>query len=100
QLVLEILGDMTHVDGLIVHARSPEGQPAEAALQHAIADGGEAIHDAAADERGGCPHATPWMTRETTEEWVAPEVTVARIPEREAVMDHSQSLVGRRGPDW
>ncbi len=36
-----------HVDGLIVHARAPEWQPAEAGLEDAVANVGIAIHYAA-----------------------------------------------------
>ena len=50
---------------------------------------GIAIEETSAKERAHSPHGTPGMRGGAAEEGVAPEVAVARVPLREAVVDEA-----------
>src|SRR6266540_1537518 len=87
QLVLQVLVDIPHVNRLVVHSTGPERQPAEAGLEDPEPDGREAVHDAGAEEGGHRAHGAPGMGGETRHKWVVPEILMAGVTSREAVVD-------------
>ena len=97
--VLQAFGHEAHVVRLIFHAHNPERQPAKARLQHREAQVFIALEEPGTKEGTHGSHGTPGMRSAAAQEGVAPEVTVTRVPLREAVVDKAQPGLVYRLPD-
>ena len=84
---------------LVLHSSGPERDPAKSRLQHRKAEIGIAIQETGAKERAHRPHRAPGVRRGAAKEWVVPEVAIARVPLREAMVDEAQPRLVHGLPD-
>src|SRR6185436_19223821 len=96
--VLQVLGYVPHVMGLIFHPDGPERKPSEPGFQDGESNLRLAIEQAGAEKGSHCPHGAPGVRRRAAEKGVTPEVAITGVAFREAVMDVAQSGLVHRLP--